>query len=194
MSAARAKQVLAFVLAAAAHGCVLDSDLGHWAPADAEAGADEGPLAPDGGSTQELTVSLGFTTSYFDDGRSFPPGEYTLTYADGCWTSGIVAWTVNLDTGEGYWVVGGEPEQRIVMAPGTAGTFAGGLGAFGSYQECVAANVGRSGTTFRFEGGRLGLALADVDPLMSRSILLRGGESEGGRSPTFRLTCAGACR
>jgi hypothetical protein len=132
------------------------------------------------------------TTTYFADGRSLPAGDYTLTYVDGCWKSGVVAWTVNLG-GEGYWVVGGQPEQHIAMAPGTVGTFAT-LGAYGTYEECVAANVGRPGVTFRFEGGRLGLALESLDPLQTLSILIEGGESVGGQSPTFRLTCVGTCR
>jgi hypothetical protein len=212
-SATRAGLVLA--LGALTQACALESDLGYWARPDASAdaqsdAADGGALEPsgDGGGAcssgaqggcdgdagsapgQLLTVTPGPTTSYFADGRSLPAGEYTLVYVDGCWHSGVVSWTVNLG-GEGYHVVGGEPEERITMAPGTVGTFMT-LGAYGSYEECVAANVGRPGVSFRFKGGPLGLKLESLDPL-TLFILLEGGESVGGRSPTFRLTCTG-CR
>ncbi|HEX6243419.1 MAG TPA: hypothetical protein VFZ61_21045 [Polyangiales bacterium] len=210
---------LGFALVAALPGCVLDGDLGGWeaqdasevadvdldattGPAEREAGhdgdgacsSDAGACAPsDGGDTDDatLTVKLGLTTSYFADGRSLPSGQYTLTYVDGCWKSGVVAWTVNTG-GEGYWVVGGEPEQRLGMAPGTTGVFAN-LGAYGDYNECVAANVGRPGFSFFHQGGPIGLKLESIDPL-TYFILVEGGESVGGRSPTFRLTCAADCR
>jgi hypothetical protein len=211
--------IFAIGLGAGLQGCVLDADLGAWESdtaqnADRDASDDAAYSGPDADQAQdagcasdagvctsseggtnrwELTVSLGPTTSYFADGRSLPAGEYTLAYLDGCWKSGVVAWTVNLGP-DGYVVVGGEPEQRVItMAPGTVGTFAG-LGAYGLYEDCVAANAGRAGVTFRFEGGPLGLKLESFDPLLSSFILLEGGESVGGRSPTFGLACAGSCR
>jgi hypothetical protein len=202
-------EALAALLAALIQACALDSDLGYWAQPDAAPDAGSGAAdggAPDangdaadgdaaeddagGSSGRLLTVTPGPTTSYFADGKSLPAGEYTLTYVDGCWHSGVVSWTVNLG-GEGYSVVGGDPEQRITMAPGTVGTFTT-LGAYATYEECVAANVGRPGVSFRFNGGRLGLRLESLDPL-TLFILLEGGEAVGGRSPTFRLTCAGSC-
>ena len=197
-------KALAMALGALVQACALESDLGYWAQPDAAAdagsgAADAGSLDPDGASVDGdaggslgyvLTVTPGPTTSYFADGRSVPAGEYTLVYLDGCWKSGVVAWTVNLG-GEGYSVVGGEPEERITMAPGTVGTFMT-LGAYATYEECVAANVGRPGISFRFQGGPLGLKLESLDPL-TLFILLQGGESVGGKSPTFRLTCAGSC-
>jgi hypothetical protein len=211
------RSVLALTPVALTQGCALELDtgLGHWAEPDAEAESDRqdggkdggkdgggaecrsnagdaGPCAPatDAATSELLTVSLGLTTSYFADGKSFPAGQYTLVYEDGCWKSGVVAWTVNLG-GEGYWIEGGQPEQHIAMAPGTVGTFAG-LGAYGTYEACVAANVGRAGITFAFQGGPLGLKLESLDPL-TLFINLMGGESVGGRSPTFRLTCSGPC-
>jgi hypothetical protein len=211
----QARALRALTLIAASQGCVLETGLGHWAAPEAgtdpdgdDGGDDSGarsddagcPVSADAGSCAAdasvdasylLTVTPGLTTSYFAGGKSLPAGDYTLVYEDGCWKSGVVAWTVNLG-GEGYWVVGGEPEQHVAMAPGTVGTFAG-LGAYGSYEECVAANVSHAGITFRFEGGPLGLALESLDPL-TLFILVEGGESEGGRSPTFRLTCSGVCR
>jgi hypothetical protein len=180
--------------------CTLDTDLERWDEPDAA--ADATPGAPDAASSADadapepdasllLTVVPGLTTTYFADGRSLSAGDYTLVYVDGCWRSGVVAWTVNLG-GEGYWVVGGQPEQRLKMAPGSVGTFAGGLGAYATYAECIATNVGRPGITFHFDGGPLGLKLESLDPI-TLTIGIQGGESEGGRSPTFRLTCVGGC-
>lgn len=195
-------------------GCTLDADIGGWDGPDAaletatdaasdtsdadnatcaSPSADAGACAADASAPASwlLKVTLGLTTSYFADGRSLPAGEYSVVYVDGCWKSGVVAWTVNLGV-EGYWVVGGRPEAQLAMAPGSGGTFAT-LGAFGTYDECIAANVGRPGVTFRFDGGPIGLKLESLDPL-TRFILLEGGESVGGQSPTFRLTCSGPCR
>jgi hypothetical protein len=64
------------------------------------------------------------------------------------------------------------------------------------YDDCVAANRGRAGVTFRFDGGPLGLRLDALDALdaLVAFMLLEGGESVGGRSPTFALACAGSCR
>jgi hypothetical protein len=210
-------------LGVAVSGCVLDADLGSWqandagAQADADAATSPADLdaRPDrdadadasneaacvdagacaradaGTDGSPLTVKLGLTTSYFADGRPLPAGQYTLSYVDGCWKSGVVAWTVNLG-GEGYWVVGGEPEQRIGMAPGTVGVFAN-LGAYAAYKECVAANVGRPGFSFYHQGGPVGLKLESFD-FITNFIGVEGGESAGGKSPTFRLTCTGDCR
>lgn len=202
---------------AALSGCAPEGDVGRWslhdaASADAAdvqddvdasgAGCSAADAADCGindagsdsalGDELVLTVTPGPTTSYFADGRSLPAGIYTLVYLDGCWKSGVVAWTVNLG-GEGYNIVGGDPEQRLAMAPGTVGTFAG-LGAYATYEECVAANMSRpGGITFSFGGGRLGLKLESLDPL-TLFILLAGGETVGGRSPTFALRCNGTCR
>jgi hypothetical protein len=199
---------LAFALTGAAQSCTLETDLGHWAlpGADTDATPDAAPLEPEDGGVDRadcsappadaaactavdsgslLTVTPGLTTSYFADGKSFPAGDYALLYVDGCWHSGVVAWTVNLG-GEGYWVVGGQPTQPITMAPGTVGTFAT-LGAYFNYEDCVAANVGSPAVTFHFEGGPLGLKLDSLDPV-TFSIGVEGGESAGGLSPTFRLS------
>lgn len=196
---------IALTLGAAAQGCTLETNIGHWAaPEDAEedAGSEDAGSADAAsadasadasereGGEQLLTVIPGLKTTYFADGQALPAGDYTLVYVDGCWRSGVVSWTVNLG-GEGYFVVGGQPEKRIATAPGTVGTFVT-LGAYGTYDECVAANVGRPGITFHFDGGPLALKLESLDPL-TLFIQLEGGENVGGRSPTFRLTCAGSC-
>lgn len=210
---------LSLLLISAAHGCTLETDLGHWAapgsdeppnadePVDAATSAREDAGTSDAGSSDAgcsssactpvasslvLTVTAGPGTSYFADGKTLPAGDYTLSYVDGCWHSGVVAWTVNLG-GEGYALVGGQPEHMIVMAPGTVGTFAGGLGAYFTYDECVAANVGRPSVSFHFEGGQLGLQLESLTPITT-FINVEGGEAAGGVSPTFRLTCTGVCR
>ncbi len=217
---ARGALVAALALSGALHGCVLDVEVGSWAadassndgsqrapevdastredagaPDDAGCAASDA-CASDAGSfaSELLTVFPGPTTSFFAGGAALPAGEYRITYEDGCWKSGVVAWTVNLGL-EGYFVVAGEPAEPVVMAPGTVGTFAG-LGAFSSYTECVAANLGQPAVTFNFAGGRLGLRLQSTpeDLLIMRFLLLEGGESQGGHSPTFRLTCVGSCR
>lgn len=205
---------LACVIALCA--CAPEGDLGGWSarraePTDAsaaDASEPEGDAGTDAacaarteagvcGPSSEpgdgllLTVIPGLTTTYFADGRLLPAGDYTLDYVDGCWHSGVVAWTVNLG-GEGYNLVGGDPEVPLGMAPGNVGTFAG-LGAYATYEDCVAANVGRAPLAFHFEGGKLGLRLQSLDPL-TLFLLIEGGEAVGGRSPTFRLTCSGECR
>jgi hypothetical protein len=212
VTAARARsRTAAFALALFAAGCTLETDLGGWVAPDVVVGDDAAPFEPSGDGGVDaaactsvvadagacavddsgtagdlLTVTPGLTTSYFADRASLPAGEYTLSYVDGCWRSGAVSWTVNLGD-EGYWVVGGSPEQRLGPAPGSVGTFASGLGAFARYEECVAANVGRPGITFSFAGGPLGLAMESFDPV-TFFVLTQGGESVGGLSPTFRLT------
>lgn len=195
------------VLIAALSGCVLDADLGGSRELAAAADASDGALdagrddatacgpsdaescAPrdEAGISLLLTVTPGHGTSYFANGKILPAGEYTLIYGDGCWRSGVVSWTVNLGD-EGYWLVGGQPMERVIKAPGTVGTFMT-LGAFSSYDECVQANRGRPGVSFRFQGGPLGLNLESLD-LVRLTIMLEGGESVGGRSPTFQLSCA----
>lgn len=217
---ARGAQVAALALSSALHGCVLDVGVGEWTadasdsdgsasaperdastPEDAGAPEDAGcttndACASDAGSFpgELLTVTPGPTTSYFANGAALPAGDYLLSYEDGCWKSGVVAWTVNLGL-EGYFLVSGDPAEPVVMAPGTVGTFAT-LGAFSTYAECVAANVGEPAVTFSFAGGRLGLRLEATaeDLLFMRFLLLEGGESQGGHSPTFRLTCVGSCK
>jgi hypothetical protein len=190
--------------------CAPEGNVGHWSSeidageSDQDANVTDAAETSDascadsqdcgssalGAKTLQVTVIPGLMTTYFSDGRSLPAGEYTLTYVDGCWRSGVVSWTVNLG-GEGYHVVGAEPEQRLAMAPGSVGTFTT-LGAFGTYEECVAANVGRPGVSFRFGGGRIGLKLESLDPL-TLFISLQGGETVGGRSPTFALRCVADC-
>lgn len=205
------------VLGLTLQSCAPDGGIGRWTadaasatgPEDAEPDAAEvddgdagcGGDAGDASSCrsvsvrpfvpEELTVRPGLWTTYFAEGRDLPAGDYVLRYVDGCWKSGVVSWTVNVGL-EGYTLVGGPTKQRLLMAPGTVGTFTN-LGAYATYEECIAANQGQPSVAFHFDGGVLGLDMYSLDPI-TLFVLVAGGETVGGRSPTFQLRCDGVCR
>lgn len=159
-------------------------------PATCEVGA--GVTLP-----EDLTVSLDRTVRYFAAGADVPAGRYRLSYADGCNTYGSLelgaGWTVNVSPavpGVGNCALVGADGVAFLVAPGTAGTLAGLDGAFADYEECVAANCSVPPVEFDHPGGKLGL-LRDGVTIGALDDL--GGETRGGRNPTFRLTRIDAC-
>jgi hypothetical protein len=170
---------------------------------DDDAGAESTGMTCDLGDgrvlPEELTVDVpGATIRYFAGGNALAPGRYRLEYVDGCNTFGVgCGWTVHAaDTNPGVmscFLVSGT--AVFGLTPGTVGVFPGNDpmtgGAFDTYAACVDANRNARPLDFTFEGGQLGVArdgggvLGAVDDGI--------GESEGGRSPTFRLSRLEAC-
>ena len=155
---------------------------------------------------EELTVDVsGGTIKYYAQGATLPAGRYRVTYIDGCATFGGrpsdglgVGWSVNgQNTMPGLWgcYLVDNTGKAFAVPPGTIGSFVGGSaanggGAYMTYAECVAANCDQPPFDFDYSGGKLGVArdgggVGSVDDL--------GGEVEGGRSPTFRLTRLDPC-
>lgn len=146
----------------------------------------------------EVTVDVLGTPKFFVDGAALPAGRYRISYVDGCNTYGVGAgWTVH-----GLDLVGDlascnvvdEAGGHVARTPGTTGIFADGNSgpntAFESYDACVAANCELGPVDFDFDGGKLavrrdGVSVGAVDDA--------GGETIGGRSPTFRLSFLGPC-
>lgn len=150
----------------------------------------------------EVTVDVqGATQIHFAGGAKLPAGRYRLEYVDGCNTFGdplLCGWTVSgshNNPGVFDCFLVGNDTTVIAGAPGTVGAFVDPDptlgGAFATYAECVAANCDTPPLDFDFAGGTLGVqrdgggVLGAIDDL--------GGESEGGRSPTFRLSRLDAC-
>jgi hypothetical protein len=145
---------------------------------------------------EDLTVDVpGASVRYFAGGAALPAGRYRLTYVDGCNTYGIgIGWTVH----GGRTVLGvfscsliGDDGNAFAFTPGTELYPDAGIGEVYVYADCVAANCSQAPLDFDFAGGRLGIlrdgggVLGAIDDL--------GGEYEGGRSPTFRLSLLDAC-
>jgi hypothetical protein len=116
-----------------------------------------------------LTVDVpGASVRYFAGGAALPAGRYRLAYVDGCNSYGIgVGWAVH-----GARSILGVFSCSLIGDDGNAFAFT-------------------PGTELYFAGGKLGIlrdgggVLGAIDDL--------GGEYEGGRSPTFRLSLLGAC-
>jgi len=155
---------------------------------------------------EDVTVDVqGATVHYYGGGAALPAGRYRLSYVDGCLTFGGgpsdglgIGWTINGQTdapGLFNCFLVGDDGAPFLVAPGTVGALVGpdrsaAQGAFATCAECVAANCNVAPVDFDFKGGKLGVArdaggIGAIDDL--------GGESEGGRSPTYRLTRLDAC-
>jgi hypothetical protein len=145
---------------------------------------------------EDLTVDVpGASIRYFAGGAPLPAGRYRLSYVDGCNTYGIfIGWTVHgakAVPGVFSCSLIGADDAAFAFTPGTELYPETGVGEVASYAECVAANCDLAPLDFDFPGGKLGVlrdgggTLGAIDDL--------GGESEGGRSPTFRLTLLDAC-
>jgi hypothetical protein len=181
-------------------GCMQTAGMCH-APAPARCELGDGIALP-----EELTVDVqGGMIQYYAQGAKLPAGRYRVSYVDGCATFGgkpsdglEVGWSVNgQNTMPGIWgcYLVDDAGMAFAIPPGTVGSFVGGSeadggGAYKTYAECVAANCDLPPFDFDYPGGKLGVA-RDGGGIGSFDDL--GGEAEGGRSPTFRLTRLDGC-
>ena len=126
---------------------------------------------------------------YFADGIELPAGRYRITYVDGCMKySAAQGWSLHAYAGadpDGWWFVGDDQTQKVIVPPGTVG-FLVGSGGFSTFDECVAANLALPPLEFDFAGGKLGAWLQD-SPYSDN---LAG---EGDRNPKWKLTLLGDC-
>jgi hypothetical protein len=126
---------------------------------------------------------------YFADGVELPSGRYRIRYVDGCMKySSAQDWSVHAYAGaepDGWWFVGNDQSQKIVVPPGSVG-FLVGSGGFATFEECVAANLALPPSEFDFAGGKLGVWLQD-SPYSDN---LAGVDD---RNPKWKLTLLGDC-
>jgi hypothetical protein len=101
---------------------------------------------------------------YFAKGESLPPGQYQVSYVDGCMKyNAAQGWAVHAfapGSNFNWWLVGETSSDRVVAPPGTIG-FRVGAGGFEDFEACVMANRALDPITFDFAGGRLGVWLQD---------------------------------
>lgn len=146
-------------------------------------------------------VDTNAVTYNFADGALFPAGRYRIEYIDGCRRyDNTAAWTLHASLvaaglsseGRGGCYLIMSNDQAVELAPGTAGVVVGEgpdpLGAYGSYEECVAANRMQAPRDLTLSAGAIGIMNAgDSSPDKTT------GEAIGRRSPTYRLTRLDAC-
>jgi len=136
-------------------------------------------------SIPPLTVDPWGGTSYFAGGSALPAGRYRIAYLDGClrWGRGAEdGWSVHALNP--FWVMD-EVGTTLAIPPGTGGISLQD-GAFATLSECVAANRELCPVDFAFIGGKLLVSGYDWTHVSGVDVV--EGESEGGVSPTFRLT------
>jgi hypothetical protein len=136
------------------------------------------------------TVNLFGQIVYFADGFALPAGAYEVIYEDGCMKyASSQAWTIHAYNHAGFdhrwWLIGESSEDRKVTLPGSVGITVGG-GGFATFDECVAANVGRAPLSFEHTGGKLGVWLHDTNYPDN----ITGVD---GRNPRWRLERIGGC-
>jgi hypothetical protein len=146
-------------------------------------------------------VDTNAVTYNFADGALFPAGRYRVEYVDGCRRyDNTAAWTLHASLvaaglsseGRGGCYLIMSNDQAVELAPGTAGVVVGEgpdpLGAYGSYDECVAANRMQAPRDLTLSAGAIGIMNAgDSSPDKTT------GEAIGRRSPTYCLTRLDAC-
>jgi len=127
-------------------------------------------------------LSLFGDVVYFAKGQDLPAGRYRVTYVDGCMKYNFLqAWRVNQDTGsgpDGWWLVGANTSDRVVLLPGDAQSFVAGAA---NFSDCVSNNKMLAPKEFDFAGGKLGIWLNDAPYIDNLS-------GENGDNPRWQLT------
>jgi hypothetical protein len=143
-----------------------------------EIGAAQSPAAPG-------TLDLFGQIAYFGSGQVLPAGRYRVSYVDGCMKySSAQDWAIHAYAdGSIAWWLGKTSGDKLVMLPGTIGIYEG-QGGYSEFNACVAANQPLQPVEFDFEGGVLGIWLADSN---------YGDNLSGvdGRNPSWKLTLLG---
>jgi hypothetical protein len=150
---------------------------------------------------EDKTVDLAGNLQLFVGGATLPAGRYRLSYVDGCNIYSVLG--TKSVSGKGNCALVDENGAYIADTPGTVALVPVGvisladgylIPAYSTYDECVAANCEPPPLDFDFAGGKLGVKSnpPSVDTA-SLGLVILGGESEGGRNPTFRLTRLDPC-
>jgi hypothetical protein len=126
---------------------------------------------------------------YFANGAAIAPGPYRVRYVDGCMKySASQEWSVNayaLGDSAGsdhWWFVSAGQQVTSAIPPGTVG-FLVGQGGYGTFDECVQANLALPPVELTLAGGSLAVRLED-NPYDDNV------PGPNGRSPTWELECA----
>lgn len=124
---------------------------------------------------------------YFAKGKTLPKGRYRVAFEDGCMKyNAAFTWTVNsVLGGDGWWLIGENTGDRVLLLPGLGGLLPG-MGGFTGFEECVKANKALEPKEFEWKGGKLGIYLNDA-PYDDN------GAGEGGRNPKWKLVLLGEC-
>ena len=146
-----------------------------------------------GSFATQASLDLFGQTVFFADGGALPAGHDQIAYVDGCMKySNPQDWSVNaydVDAGsDHWWLVNGPGDEagttEILMPPGTVG-FLVDAGGYATFTDCVNANLqGDKPVDFDFDGGALGLWLADYP--YSDNVA-----GDNGRNPKWSLTLIG---
>ena len=175
--------------AATAGGGLDWSNLGADGENAGAAGASSCELGEVSSTGTNQNLDLFGNIVYFADGIELPAGRYRITYLDGCMKySAAQDWALHAYAGaepDGWWFVGNDQTQKVVVPPGTVG-FLASSGGFTSFDQCVAANLALAPVEFAFAGGKLGAWLQD-SPYTDN----QAGESN--RNPKWKLTLLGDC-
>jgi hypothetical protein len=170
-------------------------------PSCADAAAspgDAGTCSPDAAASgpaaalpEVLMLDVTGPPKYFGGGAAFPPGRYRVEYVDGCMMWGPATGGFGWSVGEGLTV--GVLVEECILVGDTSANIVGILpGIEGSgvpkYADCVAASKKLPPLDFDFAGGKLGIF--NNDTVQFDDV---GGESQGGTSPTWRLSLLSAC-
>jgi hypothetical protein len=154
---------------------------GQGGAGDCDIGEAQNPAAPG-------SLDLFGQISYYANGVELPPGRYRVTHIDGCMKyASSQDWTIHAyeDNPSFGWYLGGATGDRLVQLPGTYG-YAASNGAYVELEDCVAANQALDPVEFDFDGGVLGIWLADTNYPDNVAGL-------DGRNPIWLLTRLGGC-
>ncbi|MFO0597144.1 MAG: hypothetical protein U0228_17655 [Myxococcaceae bacterium] len=134
-------------------------------------------------------LSLFGSEIFFDDGRPIPAGNYRLRNNGGCMRfSPNQSWTCNAFSNGSiaWWIIGASKAEKLMIAPGTFGRDINppypDVG-YSSFAACDAANKALPPKDFYFQGGKLGIWLAD-DAYDDNT------PGEGGKNPSWTLVRA----
>jgi hypothetical protein len=164
------------------------------APVDAPGEAATCDLGSAGSYATQMDLSLFGQITYFDNGATLPAGHYRVQYLGGCMKyASDQDWTVQAyaNGSDAFWL-GTATGDELFLPPGTAGyTALDDGGAFTGFDECVAANLALPPKEFDFNGGQLGVWLADTN----YGDNLAGVSDDGGiDNPKWALTLlSGSC-
>ena len=143
-----------------------------------------------GNFATQASLDLFGQTVFFVDGGALPAGHYQIAYVDGCMKYGAPQdWTVNAyaeDAGSDHWWVvrNSSGTQTVLTPPGTSGYLVD-AGGYATFTDCVNANLLQDQPKeFDFDGGPLGLWLAD-------SPYTDNVAGDNGRNPKWSLTLVG---
>jgi hypothetical protein len=160
-------------------------------PTDEPSGVPDSGAPGDAAASCQLGTVVGDVfggTTYFAGGASLSPGRYRVTYVDGCMKyNPSQDWSVNAyalgdPAGSDHWWFSSQGQLvTSVIPPGTVG-FLVGQGGYGTFDECVQANLALPPIEVTLQAGPLGVELQD-SPYSDNLVGPDGG------APTWSLEC-----